>query len=202
MSAPRIRLALAAFMALALALPLSGCFAAGNTAGHPEKLTDGERAEVGKAMDNLDTALDDTTDALDSLMDIPALLADIFGEHGSIVKDERVEVADAATGEVLAAYNAEEANAAADTLGNLAYADWRLAGTQPKEDTAEYILSIYQREAIKLGQDADDLGTFEALRIATFKNSSIVQLALVPLGFDLAFELPATDLAALRGLAG
>ena len=223
---PRFRIAAA--MALGCALPLSGCVVVdsavpasalarhsmhdvaeqlGASAGEAATVV-GEgavsAAQAGAEAFGLDSvAIAGAIDtALDNLDGAPALLWAALNRGRALTADCRLEVEDAATGSTVVA-PASGGPDAASALDTLDCARWKIALDRPADSQRRRIFHIFEGA----GATSSDSGDTEAApivevaRITTYHGSRVVRLVLPEMDIDYDFELPAEDIATLRGIA-
>lgn len=169
------RLALAALLAAALALPLAGCFGIPD----PDEIA-GKADEVASQAEELASQAQELADTLSSV------------EWGKV---SRLVVKDAASGEVVREVTdqgeIEQAFAPLSNENGLASAP---------EEPAEYIFELWEPETIKAGQSASSLEEVEVLEATTYEGSPVVTLEMSPIGLRLHISSQAAA-DSLRGLA-
>ena len=180
----RARSASGALLAVALALPLSGCL------GLP---TPGEVASQAGEVAN---AAGELASQADELASQALELADTLSglDYG---KSSRLVVRDAATGDVVREVTdqAEVEQAFEPLSGVNGLAD------EP-EAAAEYVMELWQPETQKAGQDAGDLEDVKVLELTTYEGSSAVTIEVSLIGLTLNLAASDETVGALRGLAG
>ena len=169
------RLALAALLAAALALPLTGCFGIRD----PDEIA-GKADEVASQAEELASQAQELAGTLSSV------------EWGKV---SRLVVKDAASGEVVREVTdqgeIERAFAPLSDENGLASAP---------EEPAEYIFELWEPETIKAGQDASDVKEYKGLEATTYEGSPVVTLEMSPIGLRLHVSSQAAA-DSLRGLA-
>ena len=169
------RLALAALLAAALALPLGGCFGIPD----PDEI-------AGKAEDAVSRA----EDAASQAQELAGTLSDV--EWGKV---SRLVVKDAASGEVVREVTDQgEIERAFVSLSN------ENGLTSSPDEPAEYVFELWQPETQKAGQSADDLEEVKVLEATTYESSPAVTLEMSPIGLRLHISSQAAA-DSLRGLA-
>lgn len=173
MRAPRTA---AALLALALALPLSGCF------GLPDL------GDIADKADDLAAAADDLAAQAQAAADA---LAGI-----DYTKTTRVVVRDASTGETVR--EVEDEAAVDEAFSQLSEAN----GISGAPDApAEYVIELWQPETLKLGLGESGAEDVKVLEVTTYEGSSVVTLDVCPIGLRLNLEASSEAADALRGLA-
>lgn len=228
MSFISVRFRIAAALALGCALPLSGCVVVdgatpasalawhsmhdaaeqlGVAAGEASSaLGEGavSAAQAGAAAFGLDSAaVGDAIDtALDNLDEAPALLWAALNRGRSLTADCRLEVEDVATGSTVVARSSGGPDAAS-ALDKLDCGRWQLALDRPADSQRRRIFHIFEGagSALSGSGDAETAHDVEVARITTYRDSRVVRLALPEMDIDYDFELPAEDIATLRGIA-
>lgn len=170
--------------ALAACLTLCGC----NLIGEAARSV----AQVGRdTAQNVSGASEDLSNDLASLQDDFAGLPDGIASSLSQLDESsytRVIVLDAATGETVA----ETSDL---TLINQAFAGfsgaWDLAGESDvaAAGPAAYIIELWQRETVQLGENPQDVGEFRVCSVTTYRDSErVVRFEVLDgglIGFDL-----------------
>lgn len=228
MSFISVRFRIAAALALGCALPLSGCVVVdsatpasalawhsmhdaaeqlGVAAGEASSaLGEGavSAAQAGAAAFGLDSAaVGDAIDtALDNLDEAPAPLWAALNRGRSLTADCRLEVEDVATGSTVVARSSGGPDAAS-ALDKLDCGRWQLALDRPADSQRRRIFHIFEGagSALSGSGDAETAHDVEVARITTYRDSRVVRLALPEMDIDYDFELPAEDIATLRGIA-
>ena len=169
------RLALAALLAAALALPLAGCFGIPD----PDEIA-GKAEEAASQAEELASQAQELAGTLSSV------------EWGKV---SRLVVKDASSGEVVREVTdqgeIEQAFAPLSDENSLASAP---------EEPVECIFELWQPETIKAGQDASDVKEYKGLEATPDEGSPVVTLEMSPIGLRLHISSQAAA-DSLRGLA-
>ena len=147
-----------------------------------------DKARISSALDNLDEA--------------PALLWAALNRERSLTADCRLEVEDVATGSTVVARSSGGPDAAS-ALDELDCGRWKLVCDRPADSQRRRIFHIFEGADSALSGlgDAEVTHDVEVARITTYHGSRVVRLALPEMDIDYDFELPAEDIATLRGIA-
>lgn len=171
----RAHAAIAALLAAAVALPLSGCL------GLPSP-------------DDLVDQAEDLASQAEDLASQAQELADTFSniEWGKV---SRLVVKDAKTGKVVREVTDQ---------AKIEHAFEPLSGenslAEEPDAHAEYVFELWQPETQKLGQSADDLEEVKACEVTTYEGSPIVTIEIGHI--DLRISISSQDTAdSLRALA-
>lgn len=158
-------------LALALALPVSGCFGLGNT-------------ESDNFTDSLLDMAEDATKIAEDLQDV---------EWGKL---SRAVVRNAATGDVVAEITDQPTiEAAFEPLSKV-----NGIAPKP-EEPEEYIIEVWQPSTIKLGEDSSDTYEIQALEVITHEGSEVVTLTVSPISLTINLVSTEDTTSALRVLA-
>lgn len=161
-------------------------------------------AQAGAAAFGLDSAAiaGAIDSALDNLDEAPALLWAALNRERSLTADCRLEVEDAATGSTVVARSSGGPDAAS-ALDELDCGRWKLVCDRPADSQRRRIFHIFEGADSALSGlgDAEVTHDVEVARITTYHGSRVVRLALPEMDIDYDFELPAEDIATLRGIA-
>ena len=169
------RLALAALLATALALPLAGCFGIPD----PDEI-------AGKAEEAASQAEEFASQA----QELAGTLSNV--EWGKV---SRLVVKDAASGEVVR--EVTDQGEIEQAFAPLSYENG-LASTP--EEPVECIFELWEPETIKAGQDASDVKEYKGLEATTYEGSPVVTLEMSSIGLRLHISSQAAA-DSLRGLA-
>lgn len=171
----RAHTAIAALVAAAVALPLSGCFGLPS----PDDL-------IGQAEDLASQAEDLASQAQE--------LADTFSniEWGKV---SRLVAKDAKTGKTIH----EVTNQAEIEKAFEALSDENSLAEEPDAD-AEYVFELWQPETQKLGQRAGDLEEVKACEVTTYEGSPVVTIEIGHIDLRISMSSQATA-DSLRALA-
>lgn len=169
------RLALAALLAAALALPLAGCFGIPD----PDEIA-GKTKEAASQAEELASQAQELAGTLSSV------------EWGKV---SRLVVKDASSGEVVREVTdqgeIEQAFAPLSDENGLASAP---------EEPAECLFELWEPKTIKAGQDASDAKEYKGLEATIYEGSPVVTLEMSPIGLRLHISSQAAA-DSLRGLA-
>ena len=168
----RRRIAALALVA-ALSLSLAGCFG------------------LGEKVDEAQSLADSLTDMAENATEVAQTLEDI--DWGKTV---RAVVRDAATGEELAEITDQA------QIDEIFSPLSQVNGMAPTPDAPEeYVVEIWEPEAIKLGQSADDVGEYKGLEVVTYEGSDVVTLTVVPIDLSINLASEGGVAEAIRELA-
>lgn len=169
------RLALAALLAAALALPLAGCFGIPD----PNEIA-GKAKEAASQAEELASQAQELAGTLSSV------------EWGKV---SRLVVKDASSGEVV-----REVTDQGEIERAFAPLSYENGLASAPEEPVECIFELWQPETIKAGQDASDVKEYKGLKATTYEGSPVVTLEMSPIGLRLHISSQAAA-DSLRGLA-
>lgn len=169
------RLALAALLAAALALPLGGCFGIPD----PDEIA-GKAEEVASQAEELASQAQELAGTLSCV---------------EWDKVSRLVVKDASSGEVV-----REATDQGEIERAFAPLSDENGLASAPEEPAECIFELWEPETIKAGQDASDVKEYKGLEATTYEGSPVVTLEMSPIGLRLHISSQAAA-DSLRALA-